>query len=451
MQTMKNRQLSELLKQTSLPKLRWRQQPNTVFEEANKILNRWPDVENTDSDLDAVELTNIMVRRYRNNDWEGFYWMDVTRTACAFFGDGLWKNQRFDSLNNFIIDQIVPGVNGPFLRAMFEIYLKTFDPKSTKLTRPLAGKFKNCWQDLNLPVDFLIQEFQLFDIDEVPHQKIANYMDDEPKPFEALRKMGVAAPHGPGLMELAHHSFVSRIVPQIQNGEIESVKKLLDWLDPGGETPPLQGEAAARAVDTLLLPWLMRDPDQELKAILENRLVRAYGDARVSDVGVWRACSDRARQIILKWLAGTTIREFFEIITITNRSHMWHNRKSFWINLYEENRILEGWFALSPAAEEAANNLNRNRNDVKLEFGKNCSTGNDRKKSLLIMKINDRWVIEGSHNFPTWVFPPGSLLTLKPYQTEYTCRQIRTIEGPEKPERIVHSYHWRNNVLNALN
>ena len=432
--------------------MRSKQQPNTVFREAEKIRNRWPDVENTDSDLDALELAKIMERRCRDEDWEGFYWMDVTRTACAFFGDGLWRNQRFDSLNNFILDQIVPGVNSPFLRAMFEIYLKTFDPKSTKLTCPLADKLKECWQDLNLPVDLLIQEFKILDIDKFPHQKIASYMDDEPKPFEALRKMGVVAPHGPGLMELAHHSFVSRIVPRIQTGEIESVKKLLNWLDPGGKTPPLLGDAAARAVDTLLLPWIMSDPDKVLKKTLENRLVKAYGDARVSDVGVWRACSNRARQVILRWLAGTTIRDFFEIITKTNPSHMWHNRKSLWIDLYEENQITEGWFALSPAAEEEANDLNRNRDSLRLEFGANCSaTRIDREKSLLVMKINDRWVVEGSHSFPTWVFPPGNLLTLKPYQKEYTCQQIRAITGPEKPERIVHSYAWRNNVLNALN
>ncbi len=449
---MKNLRLSDILKQSSSTRIRHRQPLNSVSKEAEKIQNRWPDIENTDSDLDAVELAEIMDRRRLDDDWEGFYWMDVIRTACAFFGDGLWRSQRFDDLNNFILDLIVLGSNGPFLRTMFRIYLETFDPICTKLTRPLAGKFRECWKDLELPVDSLIQQFQILNIDKMPHQKIANYIYDKSKPFEALRKMGVAAPHGPGLMEYVHHWFVFRIKPRIHTGECSAVKKLLDWLDPGGQNPPLQGDTAAKAVDALLQPWIRSDPNPVLKETLENRLIKAYGDARVNDSGVWRACSVGSRQVILRWLAGTTIRVFFEIITKTNPSHMWRSRKSLWIDLYEENRISEGWFALSPAAEEEANHLNRNRNSVRLEFGRNCSTlRHDREKSLLIMKINDRWVVEGSHSFPTWIFPPGNLSTFKPYENEYTCQQIRVIRGPEKPQDIWHFKNWRNKVLNALN
>ena len=74
----------------------------------------------------------------------------------------------------------------------------------------------------------------------------------------------------------------------------------------------------------------------------------------------------------------------------------------------------------------------------------------DRRKCLLIMNVQGRWVVEGSHSFPTWVFPPGDLSVLTPYEASYTCDQLRHIQGPEQPERIVHLGDWRNKVLTAL-
>ena len=59
-------------------------------------------------------------------------------------------------------------------------------------------------------------------------------------------------------------------------------------------------------------------------------------------------------------------------------------------------------------------------------------------------------MVEGSHNFPTWVFPPGDPNAFMPYDDSYTCDQFRYIQGPERPERIVHLSNWRNKVLMAL-
>ena len=66
------------------------------------------------------------------------------------------------------------------------------------------------------------------------------------------------------------------------------------------------------------------------------------------------------------------------------------------------------------------------------------------------MNVQGRWVVEGSHSFPTWVFPSGDLSVLVPYEASYTCDQFREIRGPERPQRIVHLGDWRNKVLTAL-
>ena len=94
----------------------------------------------------------------------------------------------------------------------------------------------------------------------------------------------------------------------------------------------------------------------------------------------------------------------------------------------------------------------RRRGNIELGFAENRSRGaEDRKKCLLIMNIDEKWVVEGSDNFKTHVFPRRRLSTWKPYEDCYTCEQFRDIKGRDEPERIVHNpYSWRNRVLTAL-
>ena len=82
------------------------------------------------------------------------------------------------------------------------------------------------------------------------------------------------APHGAGLMQVAHLHFVSKLAPRIRNGDLDAAEKLLDWIDPPDLGTPLQGPGAGKAMDALLLPWCTRDPEPALKKLLETRLVK---------------------------------------------------------------------------------------------------------------------------------------------------------------------------------
>ena len=446
--------LSELLKQDrpfvrpSVPA-----EPVEVRRAGESIRRRWPDMDTADPETDPETLASEVEHRRRNGDWREFYWLDVTRTACALLDSGLWRDRRFARLFDFLLDQIGPGTgrpaNGPYVRAMFRKYLDTFDPAS-RATRGLAKALKEHWPEADLPIGTLVHDFHIFDLDTAPPHTIAAYMDNQDKPFRALREAGMEAPHGAGLMQAAHLHFVSKLAPRIKNGDLDAAEKLLDWLQPPSRGNPLQ-EGVGRAMNALLLPWHTRNPDPALRKLLEIRLVGAYGDPRVSAAGTWSACSGDARRVMLKWLAGATIKVFFDIVTQADHSHMWSDRKSLWIDLYKGGHVTQAWFALSEKGEAIARRLDQGRESIKLAFARNKSgNSSDRRKCLLIMEVDGRWVVEGSHNFPTWIFPKRNLESFKPYKRSYTCDQFRYIAGPEQPERIVHLGDWRNKVLTAL-
>ena len=450
--------LSELVKQHRPFARPSAVEPVETSRAAQSIRRRWPDVDTMDPEADPVALASEMDRRRRRGDWQDFHWLDATRTACALLDNGLWEDPQFAPLFEFLLDQIGPGdrpANGTYVRTMFRKYLDTF-ASSSEATHRLASALKVHWPKVGLPIRALVHQFRIFDVDSAPAQAIAAYMDKQDKPFEALRKVGMEAPHGAGLMSAAHLHFIDKLRPRVNREDLFAVEKLLEWLQPPNHGLALQGKGAGAALEALLLPWRMRNPTPELKRLLEARLVSTYGDPRINTAGVWSTCSDETRRVMLKWLCAATMELFFEIITQAEASHMWADRKGLWMDLHKQDRITQAWFALSHECIAIADRLDRRPAGLEPTFARNNSgsQGGDRKKTLLIMEIEGRWVVEGSHNFPTHIFPRTSMGTsikaFKPYRNSYTCDQFRNIRGPEQPQQIWHRKNWRNKVLMEL-
>ena len=431
----------------------WRSMPDepvAVQRAAASIVRSWPHVEDEEVETDPRQLVRDADRRRRSGDWSDFYWTDVNRAARALIDSGLWRYARYADLLQFLLEQVRPGVNRPYLRTLFRKYIETFESGS-RLTRALAPVLKVHWREAGLPVEALVTQFRIFDLETSPAHVLAAFMAGGDDPFAAVRGLGVEAPHGPGLMASVHPFFVSSLAPRIAEGEPTATHRLLAWLKPPGEDEPLRGAGAAQAIDALLKPWEQQTPDSNLQRVIEARLLAAYGDPRIRSTGVWSLISAGARRVILQWLAGATIEVFFDIVTRADRSHMWSDRKRLWMDLFNDGLISQAWFALSDAGTSVAERLRRQHDKIPLAFGRNRSqSSQDRAKCLLIMNVQGRWVVEGSHSFPTWVFPPGDSDALVPYEDSYTCDQFRRIAGPGRPERIVHLGDWRNKVLTAL-
>ena len=451
--------LSRLLRNPSsfrLPRLP--ENPQRVVQAAARIRRRWPHAESDASDSDPVKLAEEMDRRRKSGDWTDFYWKDATQTALALIGGNLWKQPRYRKLLRLLLDQIGPnGTNGnrAYIRAMFRKYLATFQSAS-RLTVRLSEKLQSeeSWRETGLPIESLVSDWRVFEVKDAPGW-IANRMREHTSPFTALRNSGMEAPHGAGLMQEVHKKYVGLLKPEMSLGVDAGIRRLLDWISPPEHQKSLE-KGAELAIDALLEPWERKDPDPAVKELITSRLAANYGDPRLKQGGVWSRCSETARAVIFRWLIGDTIKAFFKVISQVVESHMWAARRQLWLDLHGQGRITEGWFALSDAGVHYAEQLAREPNNHELQhalraFARNKSrSSEDRRKCLLIMKVDERWVVEGSHSFKTHVFPRTGELRVTPYQNSYTCEQFRDMTGSGEPERFVHHANWQYRVLSAL-
>lgn len=451
--------LSELLRNSGsflLPRLP--ENPQRVVHAAARIRRRWPHAESEASDSDPEKLAKEMDRRRKSGDWSDFYWKDATQTALAITGSDLWQQRRFRKLLSLLLGQIGPnGTNGnrAYIRALFRKYLGTFQSAS-RLTVRLAANLQSeeNWRETGLPIESLVSDWRIFNVKDAPRW-IANRMRERKSPFATLRNAGMEAPHGAGLMQEAHRNYVGLLKQEMRLGNDTGVKKLLDWISPPEHEKSLD-KGAELAIDALLEPWERKAPNTAIKELITARLVAGYGDPRLTQAGVWSRCSGKARSVIFRWLIGDTIKAFFKVISHAVESHMWADRRHLWLNLHGQSRITEGWFALSDAGVHYAEQLAREPNNHELQhalraFARNESrSSEDRRKCLLVMKVDGRWVVEGSHSFKTHVFPRAGESRVTPYQDSYTCEQFREMTGPGEPERVVHHANWEYKVISAL-
>ncbi len=328
---------------------------------------------------------------------------------------------------------------------MYRLYLSTFERRSWP-TQELAERLERHFQEFGLPIEGAVGMGVFAPRTAV--NRIAGRMMGEANPFEFLKQAGIEAPHGDGLMAGVHREFVNRHTRAEIRRPNAASERLLNWLAPPGASPMEAG--AEFGIDALLLPWTETDPDEHLRRRLRDVLVQRFGDPRLRETGVWPRCSREALAVLRRWLAQVTIEVFFEIISAVVTSHMWENRKGLWLNRIERGEITDAWFALSRRGAEEAERLQR-RGGVELAYAENESwSSSDREKCLLLMKINGRTVVEGSHSFKTHIYRRGDTRSVPFFRPSYTCEQFRADAKALRAKAIVHHQSWPYRVRNAL-
>ena len=170
-----------------------------------------------------------------------------------------------------------------------------------------------------------------------------------------------------------------------------------------------------------------------------------YGHPKVNRNAVWNLVNSELEQIVLRWLMGADIRFLFRVLDEVERGHMWRDREDFWWLLYETGRIDEVWIAFNDEGYRAAiQKLPPEARQSARRFGHQCG---ERDKSLLIMRIGSKIVVEGTFNFKVHIFNADNRLAPKLYQPKYDVAEIRSLGGAlSKP----HLGDWQSWVRRNL-
>ncbi|MHA6692770.1 EH signature domain-containing protein [Devosia sp. A449] len=414
---------------------------NQVASAADRILNRWPDVVTEPPERDRERLVQEVLRRLQSGDWSDTRMSLVTTAAVALFDVDRRDRSDLTPLRQFYCDEIQSSDRRTFLNTMVAVFVGSYVPGAPH-TRALASALTAAKARIGARWSALLERIPEFLDPSAAPAGIARRMVGMASPWDELRQLGLRSPHAPGLMDHAHLSFVDQLAPQLH--ERGSMERLFLWLKPEGQQARASG--SAEAISALLTPWLNRAPSADDERYLTERLISLYGDPRIRSENVaWGGVPAHLRAIFDRWLTGENIRFFLDVVSAVEESHMWAPRRQFWLGLHNQKRIDAAWVAFS---REGVDYARRKGADNKfLRFGRQEAGGSRVNTSLLILKVGNKIVVEGSHSYKVHVFRDDHPKAPKLYEGRYDCEHIRLLPGSWS---VSHNGDWQSRVLEHI-
>lgn len=410
------------------------------FEQVHRTIRRVMDRYDTPEGLpehEAERLFDQLRRRIQENDWHRVPMSLVTKVAALVFAVVHRLREDLADLRDFLLREIQASDRPGFLNPMVRIYIESFET-GAEHTKALARALWSAQPHIGARWRILLKNVpELLDPDRAA-AAIGALMAGMDQPWHGLRAKGLRQPHAPGLMDAAHLEFLKRIAPDLKDRT--QIERLLGWLRPDEKTVRLVG--AGPAIERLIAAWADRAPPKEIQSLLIDRITELYGHPRVNRNAAWNQVSPEMERLFLRWLMGADIRFLFRVLTEVERSHMWADREAFWWTLHEQGRIDEVWIAFSDEGHQAAiAKLPIDARQGARRFGRQVG---DSDKSLLIMQIGGKIVVEGTSNFKVHAFDVINPKAPKLYKPEYDTGQIRNLPGALWKK--AHQGNWQDDV-----
>ena len=393
--------LSDLLNQSLVFPPRVRLALDPLKSAAKRVMDRWPEVVPAVLEKDQEIIVREINSKLITGKWQGTSVAKVVQAARVLFTPKFRDRDEYQALQKFYFEEISKNPSGGFVSSMFSVYLGSYDPGSAHtiaLSKTLLKEDMRLgarWQQLLLRAPSVIDPRNGYKV-------LGEMMAVMTSIWHELRELGFSAPHAPGIIDHAHLHYLKTVGRDFLLWS--RVETLLLWLKPPNANARLSG--AAESINSLLTPWLKIDCPDTFQAPLLERLVSIYGDPRVSNAPVWSGVHAACMDLLSRWLTKADMGFFIDVVTNTQRSHMWPPRRDFWLDLYRQGMIDSAWVAFCPAAEMYAkkNLIADNEIDTAKRFGRQVAKGSYADTSLLIMKIGRSVIVEGCHSYKTHIF-----------------------------------------------
>ena len=157
--------------------------------------------------------------------------------------------------------------------------------------------------------------------------------------------------------------------------------------------------AAARMAEAMLLPWVDRQPPEDVRAFIEGHLLSLLHDLRI-ERSCWVDVDEDAKRVMRRWLTRASLEQFLDVVDRTAQSHMWPARRKFWGAYYEHEYMGEAWVAFAREGAELAKSLAAEKENPAIgNFGVLATSANVQKNhAVLIMQISELTVADWSHS-----------------------------------------------------
>lgn len=257
--------------------------------------------------------------------------------------------------------------------------------------------------------------------------KLAESLLDSAKPFDKALNDNFLWPEFINT-PLGRHTFMCALDMSPLFLSTESVvDKILAWSRAGAQAR--YPEARVQLANALLTPWSTRNPPEAIKTKLLNYFVKYYLDPRLLSAANpghhWQGVSDKARDVIRKWLTGDTLRGFMRILEDT-ADEIWKYRQKFWMAYYNAGHIEEAWLVLGDHAAMRARQMFADQ--PTMTYGR-FSGGASAEQSVMLLKFGGLVFTEWSHNGSLRAVLENAADAPIFYQRLYHGGELRNVES----------------------
>ncbi len=317
------------------------------------------------------------------------------RSTWVFWHDGknLLTDQKFFSeLRKYINTSNPSGL----IRSLASIYIREYRSRPNDVRKiseliissllVAESRSLSHWQNLH-------KSYEFFDYDK-SSSNLLELLNNLHSANEFFIELGVSNEQKSiGLIEDVYLNFLKTFSGKLERNEgwQKHFGKFIDFSFNGQLLRFPQHKI--KIIESLLLPWVSKKPDEELKNKITKFLIDNFGDLRIKPQN-WIGVSDAAKVVFKKWLSGATLETFFKIISESQGKHgeNWEYRKVFWMSYYNNDSIDDVWVVL----EKKYYNEAKNRLDENIGFG---IVSSNKNRASIIIKIGNfifsEWSDEG--------------------------------------------------------
>lgn len=371
---------------------------------------------------DLKQLQQKFLQAAQQNEWATITTQEWRQVVWL-----LWYGKKADHLAQYdeLFNEFWPHVlDSPILlKRMIRVYFYEFSFKKTNIDKVgyfieqalkenLKNKQLQNWKKQH-------KKYRLFE-PELGVQLLTEYCLKN-KPLIALIQLGFKG-------ELINSNYVKTLYKNAlqqtirkKKYDIGTLANLLDWSE---ENQQLRyPDAKRKLVQALLIPWQNIDPPTEIKQPVQAFLIKHLQDPRIHHQS-WHGINKSLMKIMYRWLIGTTLDTFIEILDQCILDKHWQYRRAFWWAYHEREYIDEAWLVLGSAAQSFLHNNPELHETVQETYANLVGSNVRANHCVLLFRIKNLIIAEWSHQGRCHIWLSNNPDAPKFYESEYSREAV---------------------------